>query len=66
MLQVDPVRLRTTAIACIAGLPQVSLPQVSLPVAAPADAPLGISLLGPAGSDLALIRFAARLHEALA
>ncbi|MBA2723714.1 MAG: hypothetical protein H0U56_12685 [Methylibium sp.] len=58
------MRLRTTAIACIAGM--AGLPQVSLPVAAPADAPLGISLLGPAGSDLALIRFAARLHEALA
>jgi amidase len=61
---VDAVRLRTMAITCIAGL--AGLPQVSLPLATPAGVPLGISLLGPAGSDLALIRLAARLHAALA
>jgi amidase len=62
--QVDAVRLRTMAIPCIAGL--AGLPQVSLPLAAPDGVPLGISPLGPAGSDLALIRLAARVHAALA
>lgn len=50
---VDAVRLRTMAITCIAGL--AGLPQVSLPLATPEGLPLGISLLGPAGSDRALI-----------
>lgn len=57
---VDAVRLRTMAITCIAGLS--GLPQVSLPVHAPSGDMLGISLLGPAGSDLALIRLARTLH----
>ncbi len=60
---VDAVRLRTMAITCIAGL--AGLPQVSLPLSAPDGLPLGVSLLGPAGSDLALIRLAAALHAAL-
>jgi amidase len=63
-VQVDAVRLRTMAITCIAGL--AGLPQVSLPLVAPDGVPLGISLLGPAGTDLALIRLAARIHAALA
>jgi amidase len=48
---------------CLAGLS--GLPQVSLPVASRLGAPLGLSLLGPAGSDLSLVRLAARLAEAL-
>ncbi|ODV12060.1 MAG: amidase [Rubrivivax sp. SCN 70-15] len=60
---VDAVRLRTMAITCIAGL--AGLPQVSIPLNTPDGLPLGVSLLGPAGSDLALIRFAAELHAAL-
>ena len=62
--QVDAVRLRTMAITCIAGL--AGLPQVSLPLATPDGVPLGISLLGPPGGDLALIRLATRVHAALA
>jgi amidase len=54
--QVDAVRLRTMAITCIAGL--AGLPQVNVPMAAADGTPLGVSLLGPAGSDLALIRLA--------
>jgi amidase len=54
--QVDAVRQRTMAITCIAGL--AGLPQVNLPLAAADGTPLGVSLLGPAGSDLALIRLA--------
>lgn len=36
-------------------------PQVSIPLATRENAPLGISLLGPAGSDLSLVRLAARV-----
>jgi amidase len=61
---VDAVRLRTMAITCIAGL--AGLPQISLPMATPDGVPLGISLLGPVGSDLLLTRLAIRLHAALA
>ncbi len=57
---VDAVRLRTMAITCIAGL--CGLPQISLPVRTTGGDILGVSLLGPAGSDLALIQLARRLH----
>lgn len=57
---VDAVRLRTMAITCIAGL--CGLPQISLPVRTDSGDMLGISLLGPAGSDLALIQLARSLH----
>jgi amidase len=40
-------------------------PQVSLPLAGRLDAPLGLSLIGPAGSDFSLVRLAARLAEML-
>ena len=36
-------------------------PQVTMPWARRLDAPLGLSLIGPAGSDLSLVRLAARL-----
>lgn len=61
---VDAVRLRTMAITCIAGL--AGLPQVSLPVRTADGDMLGLSLLGPAGSDLALIRIARSLHAQIA
>lgn len=57
---VDAVRLRTMSITCVAGL--AGLPQVSIPLTSPNGEPLGVSLLGPAGSDMALIRLALRLH----
>jgi amidase len=38
-------------------------PQVSIPLAFRENAPLGISILGPAGSDLSLIRLAARIAD---
>lgn len=40
-------------------------PQVSIPLASRENAPLGISLLGPAGSDLSLVRLAARVARAM-
>lgn len=61
--EVDAVRMRTMAITCVAGL--AGLPQVSMPLASPSGVPLGISLLGPAGSDLALLRVACAVHAAL-
>lgn len=61
--EVDAVRLRTMAITCIAGL--AGLPQVSLPLAAADGTPLGVSLLGPPGSDLALVRLAAAVAQDL-
>lgn len=60
---VDAVRLRTMAITCIAGL--AGLPQVSLPLATADGVPLGISLLGPAGSDRALIALATAVARQL-
>jgi len=44
---------------CISGL--AGFPQVSLPLVSRRGAPLGISLLGPAGSDRSLIELAARI-----
>jgi amidase len=41
---------------CIAGL--AGLPQLSLPLATRLGAPLGISLVGPPGSDRSLVRLA--------
>jgi amidase len=39
------------------------LPQVSIPLASRSGAPLGLSLMGPAGSDLGLVRLARRIAE---
>lgn len=61
--QVDAVRQRTMAITCIAGL--AGLPQVSLPWPGACEAPIGLSLLGPAGSDRALVSLAWRLWQRL-
>lgn len=44
---------------CISGL--AGFPQISLPLTSRLDAPLGISLLGPAGSDRSLIAMAEKL-----
>ena len=59
---VDAIRLRTMAITCIAGIS--GLPQVNMPFTTPDGTPVGISLLGPAGSDLALVRLAIATHRA--
>ena len=59
---VDALRMRTMAITCIAGI--AGLPQVSMPFATPDGLPVGISLMGPPGSDLALVRLAVATHRA--
>ena len=60
---VDALRLRSMRITCIAGL--AGLPQVSIPCRGEDGLPVGVSLVGPAGSDAALIALARRLHAAL-
>jgi amidase len=49
-------RLRVLSLTSIAGLS--GLPQVTLPVARVSGCPLGLSLIGPAGSDASLLAFA--------
>lgn len=54
-------RERALSILCIAGLS--GLPQVSMPVATLDGCPLGLSLVGPRGSDRALITLALAIAE---
>jgi amidase len=53
---VDEFRTRIQRLTCIAG--HAGLPQVNIPLVGPGGLPMGVSLLGPAGSDLALLRLA--------
>ena len=55
----DDYRNKALNLLCLSVLARV--PQVSVPVASRLGAPLGLSLIGPPGSDLALVRLAARL-----
>ena len=58
----DLYRNRAMRLLCWASL--AGLPQVSIPLARRLGAPLGLSLIGPAGSDLSLVRLAARIWGA--
>ncbi len=55
----EDYRNRAIRLLCVAGLS--GFPQLSLPLASRSGAPLGISLLGPAGSDRSLVRLAERI-----
>jgi len=55
----ETYRNRSTTMLCAAGLS--GFPQISLPLATRNGAPLGLSLLGPAGSDRSLIALAEKL-----
>ncbi|MEL6963595.1 MAG: amidase [Pseudomonadota bacterium] len=55
-------RHQAICLLCIAGLG--GLPQVTLPMTTIDGRPLGISLIGAAGSDLQLLRLACKLHAA--
>jgi amidase len=61
--EVDALRLRTLQITCIAGIG--GLCQVSIPCTGADGLPLGISLVGPAGSDAELVKLATRIYDSL-
>jgi amidase len=52
----EDYRNRAIRMLCVSGL--TGLPQISLPLGRKDGAPLGISLLGPRGSDRSLVRLA--------
>jgi amidase len=58
----EDYRNRAIRLLCAAGL--AGLPQLSLPLAGRDGAPMGLSLLGPRGSDRALVAMAERLEAA--
>jgi amidase len=55
----EAYRNQAINLLCPAGL--AGLPQVSIPISLRVGAPLGLLLIGPAGSDLSLLRLAARI-----
>jgi amidase len=55
-------RERALRLLCLSGLS--GFPQITIPLGSVSGAPFGISLLGPAGSDMQLIRLARRAMEA--
>ena len=58
----DQYRASAMRMLCIAGL--CRLPQINLPLSQRLGAPLGLSLIGPAASDLALLPWAKFLMQA--
>lgn len=58
---VDAMRTRTMHLTCIGGISGVC--QVSIPYTNSEGLPVGVSLMGPAGSDLALIELAIRISK---
>jgi amidase len=60
--ELDDFRNRALRLLCLAGLS--GFPQISIPVAHRDDAPLGLSVIGPKGSDKSLVAFAVRFERA--
>ena len=58
----DDYRNRAIRMLCISGL--AACPQLSLPLGSRLGAPLGISLVGPVGSDRSLVALAERIVAA--
>ena len=59
--QFQAYRERALHLLCLAGLS--GFPQITLPLGSIDGAPFGLSLLGPSGSDVALIRLGRRLLD---
>lgn len=57
--KMESYRNRSIQMLCIAGLS--GFPQISMPLGERAGAPLGLSLLGPRGSDASLVKLAQRI-----
>jgi amidase len=57
--ELDVYRNNAIRLLCVAGL--TGLPQISLPMAQRLGAPLGISLMAPAGRDRSLVAMAENL-----
>jgi amidase len=60
--ELEDFRNRALRLLCLAGL--TGFPQVTIPVAQREGAPLGLSLIGPKGSDRSLVAFAIRYERA--
>jgi amidase len=60
----DVYRGRALRLLCLAGLSGV--PQATMPLGERLGAPLGLSILGPAGSDRSLVHFATQMAAGLA
>jgi amidase len=60
--EMQAYRERALRLLCMAGLS--GFPQITLPVGEVHGAPFGISLLGPPGSDIALVRVGRRILQA--
>eukprot|EP00879_Flechtneria_rotunda_P028224 GHRR01030314.1.p1 GENE.GHRR01030314.1~~GHRR01030314.1.p1 ORF type:complete len:115 (+),score=42.93 GHRR01030314.1:207-551(+) len=61
--ELDNWRKAVLSLTCIAGL--AGLPQVQLPIAKDDGLPVGLSFIGPAGSDEQLLDIAVKLLEVL-
>jgi amidase len=57
-------RNRALNLLCLSVLS--GLPQVSIPLASRLGAPLGLSIMGPAGSDSSLVSLARRIADGVA
>ena len=60
--ELEDFRNRALRLLCLSGLS--GFPQVTLPVAQRDGAPLGLSLIGPKGSDRSLVAFAVKYERA--
>jgi amidase len=61
--KMDEFRTKALALSSIAGL--CGLPQVSIPCAQVNGLPVGLGIIGPRGSDLALLQMTADLSRLL-
>ncbi len=59
--QINAIRLPHTALMSLAGI--AGLPQISMPLLEVDGAPFGVSIIGPKGSDQALLALSARLYR---